>query len=155
MWILVFCAVLMYSLSLLMFYELQCCGVLTSLSPWCHPASAGLRRDWLLPKLHSGTSAIHKRQPLTSSPSPTPYLLHFFFWFISALPSEQAMDCSLAIFFFQFCPGKQWFFSYFYPSQPHAPSPPLYLVPAEKFLTHYILNWKPAECGGCELGATG
>lgn len=60
------------------------------------------------------------------------------------------------VFFFSswFCPSKQWFFSYSCPSQPHASSPPLYLVPTEKFLTHYILNWKPAECGGCELGAT-
>lgn len=132
--------------------------MLTSLSPQCHPASAGLRRDWPLPKLHSGTSAIHKRQPLTSSPSPTPYLLHFSCWFISALPSEQAMYCSPAIlgfFFLLFSTlPKQAVVVLLFLSFA-TPSLPLYLVPTEKFLTHYILNWKPAECGGCELGAAG
>ena len=44
-----------------------CCGALTSLSPRCHPAGAGFRRAWPLPKPHSATSAIHKRQPLSLS----------------------------------------------------------------------------------------
>lgn len=44
-----------------------CCGAVTSLSPRCHPAGAGFRRAWPLPKPHSATSAIHKRQPLLLS----------------------------------------------------------------------------------------
>ena len=44
-----------------------CCGAVTSLSPRCHPAGAGFRRAWPLPKPHSATSAIHKRQPLSLS----------------------------------------------------------------------------------------
>lgn len=46
-----------------------CCGALTSSSPRCHPASEGFRRTRPLPKPHSATSAIHKRQPLSLSPS--------------------------------------------------------------------------------------
>lgn len=41
-----------------------CCGAVTSLSPRCHPAGEGFRRAQPLPKPHSATSAIHKRQPL-------------------------------------------------------------------------------------------
>lgn len=127
--------------------------MLTSLSPRCHPACAGLRRDWPRLKLHSSTSAIHKRQPLTSSPRPPPtsststaglfLLCHLSRPCTVLLPS--------CFFFFQFCPSKHWLFPYSCSLEPHA----LYLVPTEKFLTHYILNWKPAECGGCELGAAG
>lgn len=70
------------------------CGALTSLSPWCHPASVGLRHHWPLPKSHSATSAIHKRQalllsfshpPSSSSSSPT-YLL------ILVFPTERHLN---------------------------------------------------------------
>lgn len=59
-----------------------CCGAVTSLSPRCHPAGAGFRRARPLPKPHSATSAIHKRQPLSLSLLPRPHrlrltLLHF------------------------------------------------------------------------------
>lgn len=53
-----------------------CCGVLTSSSPRCHPASEGFRRARPLPKPHSATSAIHKRQALSLSLSPFSSLAH-------------------------------------------------------------------------------
>lgn len=73
--------------SLAVFYGLRC-GVLTSLSPWCHPASVGLRHHWLLPKSHSATSAIHKRQALLLSfhiPLPPPPLKHICLFLFSQL----------------------------------------------------------------------
>lgn len=54
------------SLRLSVLYGL-CCGAVTSLSPRCHPAGEGFRRARPLPKPHSATSAIHKRQPLSLS----------------------------------------------------------------------------------------
>lgn len=109
-----------------------CCGAVTSLSPRCHPASAGFRLAWPLPKPHSATSAIHKRQPLSLSYSlahtisdtlslshPLTFSYNFQILFILFMHS---CDCFLPPFLLLFMLNINWLFPYL-----SLPSLPLFL----------------------------
>ncbi len=119
------------------------CGALTSLSPRCHPASAGLRHHWPLPKSHSATSAIHKRQPLLlsisfSHPSSPLFLLSNIFTY-SCFPNWVALKLySCANLCFTFNLNTQWFSSYLF--LPCNPSLSLFalLFQWKKSFTHYV-----------------
>lgn len=136
-----------------------CCGAVTSLSPRCHPAGAGFRLIWPLPKPQRATSAIHKRQPLslsyslahTASDSHTPpfhsqslsHPLTFYFNFlILCIPLlVHSSDCVLPPPLVLFMVNISLLFPYLtLPPCPFSLLPFLYPHPTEKFLTHYIFK---------------
>lgn len=150
-----------------------CCGAVTSLSPRCHPASAGLRHTWPLPKPHSATSAIHKRQPLSlsdslahsASNSHTPPFLFLPLVHPRALtliskfhasPFLHSFDYFLPLLLVLFMLNINRLFPYLsFPRCPFSLPPRLYPHPVEKSLTHYIFsgsqpsvvaaNWEPQD----------
>ena len=150
-----------------------CCGAVTSLSPRCHPAGAGFRRARPLPKPHSATSAIHKRQPLllssslahTASDSHTPPF-HSLSLSLPLSPANFFILISLCIPPFAFLWLLPPTTSGFIHAEHHL-ALPLSLTPSlslfspflslststgKKSLTHYIFQWEPTKCGGSELG---
>lgn len=156
----------------------MCCGAVTSLSPRCHPAGAGFRRAWPLPKPHSATSAIHKRQPLslsyslahTASDSHTP---PFRSLSLSLNPSPSLSPTNFFILISKFYASPRFAFLQLLPPTTsgfihaeHQLALPLSLTPSLPLLSpsaslstsngkisHPLyLQWEPTECGGSELG---
>lgn len=151
---------------------------MTSLSPRCHPAGAGFRRAWPLPKPHSATSAIHKRQPLslsyslahTASDSHTP---PFRSLSLSLNPSPSLSPTNFFILISKFYASPRFAFLQLLPPTTsgfihaeHQLALPLSLTPSLPLLSpsaslstsngkisHPLyLQWEPTECGGSELG---
>lgn len=140
-----------FSLSLLTLTTLcfMGCGAVTSSSPRCHPAGEGFRRARPLPKPHSTTSAIHKRQPLSlcslahtaCDPPPSSSLTSKVFASPLFLPSLLP---------------RRWFYSWIHHFLAGSLRSPVSSPASSGKSSHPLcLQWEPSECSGNGVGTAG